>query len=313
MHDNKQKIPVIVISGTNASGKSSLGIELAQKYNGEIISADSRQIFRKFDLCCGKVTGEERNMVPHHMIDICNVGDSFSVSDYQKRVYKLIPEIIGRGRLPFVVGGTGLYIDAITKGYNFADEIIDFEYRKQLEDKTVPELQAMLSDNAICLLKNNNSEFNNKRRLIRAIEKEKNGSSLLVSNHPMYDILQIGVTWPKELLYKRIDRRLAMRIEQGMIDEVRDYLQGGGNPQYLYNLGLEYKYIAWYIEGKYTSLEEFSYEMERAIKYFAKQQIKWFKRNPNIYWIDMTRDYFNESCDLIDDFLKTINYGCKLF
>ncbi len=300
---NKSKIPVIVISGTNASGKSSLGIELAKQYNGEIISADSRQIFRNFDLCCGKVTGEEKAMVPHHMIDICNIGDSFSVSDYQKQVYELIPQIIERGRLPFIVGGTGLYIDSIVKGYDFADETIDSAYRKELDEKSIVELQAMLSETAINYFRDNNSDFNNKRRLIRIIEKEKNGSSLLVNNCPLFDVLQIGITWPKELLHKRIDDRLTMRIQQGMLDEVRDYLKNGGNPEYLYSLGLEYKYIAWYVEGKYSSIDEFSFEMSQAIKRFAKQQIKWFKRNPAIHWVDMTQDYFVESCNLIDGFL----------
>ena len=119
----------------------------------------------------------------------------------------------------------------------------------------------------------------------------------------MFHALQIGVTWPKELLYKRIDERLANRIDQGMIDEVAAYLKSGGNPNYLYSLGLEYKYITWYIDGKYTSIEEFSVEMSRAIKRFAKQQINWFKRNPSIHWVDMTQDYFSESCALIDEFL----------
>lgn len=304
--DNKIKFPVIVISGTNASGKSSLGIELAKKYNGEIISADSRQIFKNFDLCCGKVTAEEKAIVPHHMIDICDIGDNFSVSDYQEKVYELIPQIIGRGKLPFIVGGTGLYIDAVVKGYDFAEETIDFEYRKELEGKTIKELQALLSEDAVELLKNNNSDFNNKRRLIRVIEKEKSGNSLSANNKPLFDVLQIGVTWPKELLHKRIDERLEMRIEKGMLDEVRDYLKNGGKLEYLYSLGLEYKYIAWLVEGKYSSIDEFTVEMSRAIKRFAKQQIKWFKRNPNIHWIDMTKDYFAESCILIDEFLKQV-------
>lgn len=300
----KSKIPLIVISGTNASGKSSLGIELAKRYNGEIISADSRQVFRNFDLCCGKVTMEEKAIVPHHMIDICNIEDLFSVSDYQKQVYALIPQIIERGKLPFIVGGTGLYIDAVVKGYNFENENIDPEFRKSLEEKSISELQSMLSATAVEFLGNNHSDFNNKRRLIRIIEKEKNGRSLSANNNPLFNALQIGVTWPKELLYKRIDERLANRIDQGMIDEVATYLKSGGNPKYLYNLGLEYKYITWYIDGKYASIEEFSLEMSHAIKRFAKQQINWFKRNPSIHWVDMTQDYFSESCDLIDEFLS---------
>lgn len=304
MMSNKIMPPVIVISGTNASGKSSLGIQLAKRFNGEIISADSRQIFKNFDLCCGKVTKEEMSIVPHHMIDICNIGDLFSVSDYQEHVYELIPQIIKRGRLPFIVGGTGLYIDAITKGYDFKDEVIDTKYRKELDTKSISELQAMLSVNAVELLKNNNSDFNNKRRLIRIIEKERNGNPLSVDNRPLFDVLQIGVTWPKELLHKRIDDRLATRINQGMIDEVRNYIMNGKNPEYLYSLGLEYKYIAWYVEGKYSSMDEFISEMSRAIKAFAKQQVKWFKRNSTIHWVDMTQDYFSESCNLIDKFLN---------
>ena len=304
--DNKLKYPVIIISGTNASGKSSLGIELAKKYSGEIISADSRQIFKNFDLCCGKVTDEEKVLVPHHMIDICDIGDDFSVSDYQKKVYELIPQIIERQNLPFIVGGTGLYIDAIVKGYDFTKESIDSEYRKELETKSIKELQEMLSKNAVNLLKNNNSDFNNKRRLIRVIEKEKNGSSLFPNNKPLFDILQIGVTWLKEMLHKRIEERLADRLEKGMLDEVSNYLRDGGKPEYLYSLGLEYKYIAWFIEGKYSSIDEFSVEMSRAIKRFAKQQIKWFKRNSDIHWIDMTQNYFSEACNLIDEFLNCV-------
>lgn len=300
----EKKSPVIVISGTNASGKSSLGIELAKKYNGEIISADSRQVFRNFDLCCGKVSTEEQATIPHHMINVCDIGDNFSVSDYQHQVYKLIPQIIERGKLPFIVGGTGLYIDAITKGYDFSNEAIDTAYRKKLDSMSISELQAMLSDSATALLEKNKSDFNNKRRLVRIIEKERNGSPLSAKNKPLFDVLQIGVTWPQQLLHERIDERLKMRINQGMLDEVGNYLENGGNPQFLYNLGLEYKYIAWYIEGKYSSVEEFSTEMSIAIKRFAKQQIKWFKRNPTICWIDMTQDYFSEACDLIEKFIK---------
>lgn len=299
----EQNIPLIVVSGTNASGKSSLGIRLAEKYNGEIISADSRQIFEGFDLCCGKVTAEERQIVPHHMLDLCPVGTPYSVSDYQKAVYELIPEIAGRGHLPFIVGGTGLYIDAVVKGYNFTEEEIDPEFRRELDAKTTEELQAMLSPDAREMLRDNNSDYNNKRRLIRIIEKESGANPLRTESEPLFDALQIGVTWPKERLAERIDERLKLRIEQGMFDEVRAYLDAGGDPEVLYGLGLEYKHIAWYIEGKYSSQEEFELHMSRAIKQFARRQMKWFKRNTAIHWIDMTGDYYEEACVLIDTFL----------
>ena len=300
---NNDKPKVVVISGTNASGKSSLGIKLALKYGGEIISADSRQIYRGFDLCCGKVNSIERAMVPHHMIDICSIGDSFSVADYQKQVLSLIPEIIERGKIPFIVGGTGLYIDSVVKGYHFEDEISSYSLREELNEKSLSELQHMLSDDAKRFLADNVSDYNNKRRLIRIIEKEKNGIELVNSFSPQLNALQIGVTWPKEILFKRIDDRLKDRIQKGMINEIRDYLEADGNANYLYSLGLEYKYIAWYIENRFDSIDAFSDDMSKAIKRFAKQQIKWFKRNPAIHWIDMTQDYYSESCRLIDYFI----------
>ena len=301
IHD---RIPLIVVAGTNASGKSSLGIELAKKYNGEIISADSRQIFKGFDLCCGKVTEEERTEVPHHMLDVCEVGTPYSVSDYQEAVYRLIPQIAARGHLPFIVGGTGLYIDAVVKGYSFTDEVIDPGFRSELDKKTTQELQDMLSDEARKYLKENNSDYNNKRRLIRIVEKERGDSPLRTESEPRFDALQLGVTWPKEKLHERIDERLSMRLEQGMVGEVSGYLEAGGDPEVLYGLGLEYKHIAWYVEGRYSSMEEFTEDLSRAIKQFARRQMKWFKRNKELNWIDMSGDSIEEASRLIDAFLE---------
>lgn len=297
-------IPLIVITGTNASGKSTLGIQLAQKFNGEIISADSRQIFKGFDLCCGKVSLEERQTVVHHMLDICSVGDKYSVSDYQSQAYELIEKIYNAGKIPFIVGGTGLYIDAVVKGYDFKNEIKTDSNQAELENKSVSDLQRMLSPATYAQLSSNHSDFHNKRRLIRAIIKEKNGISIVPNNHPLKNVLQLGVTWPKEILYKRIDDRLATRIEQGMLSEVEDYLKNGGNPKNLYDLGLEYKYITWFLEGRYKNIDEFSSEMSKAIKRFAKRQMTWFKKNPSIKWIDMTNNPLLESTILIEEFLS---------
>lgn len=300
MEKNLSKI--IVIAGPNASGKSSLGIELAKKYNGEIISADSRQIFCGFDLCCGKVTAEERSIVPHHLLDVANVGDVFTVADYQREVYKAIENIISRGKLPIIVGGTGLYVSSVVYGYNFNNKELNEEYRMNLECKSITELQEMLPDALKTSL--NNSDFNNKRRLIRTLEKIHDGDELSHQNIPRYDALQLGVAWPKEILHKRIDERLTTRIEQGMLDEVRTYLESGGDSIHLYNLGLEYRHIAKYILGEYKTLEEFSEEMARAIKKFAKRQVTWFKKDKNIHWIDMTNNPLEQASLLIDYFLK---------
>ena len=294
---------IVVIAGTNASGKSALGIELARKYGGEIISADSRQIYQGFDLCCGKVTREEREAVPHHLLDVCRIGEPYSVSDYQKEVYSVVPQIIERGRVPFLVGGTGLYISAIVYGYDFREEGADPAFRAELESKSLEELLAMLPAAGIAYLQDKPSDAKNKRRIVRMLERLRNGDDLQPRNQPRFRALQLGVGWEKEILDRRIDERLSLRLEQGMLEEVRQYLDAGGDPEHLYNLGLEYRYIAWYLTGKYPSFEAFREELSRAIKQFAKRQVTWFKRDKSIHWLDMGGDSTAQACQLIDAFL----------
>lgn len=300
-----QKLPkIIVIIGTNASGKSSLGIKLAQQYDGEIISADSRQVYKGFDLCCGKVDETEQRLVKHYMLDICDIGENYSVSDYQQQVYDIIPKILAKNKVPFIVGGTGLYISSLVYGYEFLKEDRDDSYRFELEAKTLQELQSMLPIEGTEILRNNNSDYNNKRRVIRALEKIKYGDKLFSENVSRYDTLQLGITWPKEILDKRIEDRLSLRVEQGMIDEVKQYIEAGNNPDYLLKLGLEYRYITWYVQGKYSSYDEFYDNMARAIKRFAKKQLAWFKRDKSIHWLNMEGEYFVEASSLIDAFLS---------
>ena len=293
MNSNLSKI--IVIAGTNASGKSSLAIDLAKKYGGEIVSADSRQVYRGFDLCSGKVTKEERDQVPHHLLDVCDIEEPYSVADYQKAAYEVIDQILQRGHIPFLVGGTGLYISSVVHGYDFQEETIDPAYRNELEKKSLEELLDMLSEEAKEVLAENNSDRNNKRRLIRLLEKTRNGEKLTAQNSPRYKTLQLGVTWEKSVLHRRIDERLKQRLDQGMIDEVQSYLEAGNSPKYLYRLGLEYRYIADYLDGKYSSFEEFYDHLLQAIKRFAKRQMTWFRRDTAIHWLDMEQKYFDQS------------------
>lgn len=294
---------IVVIAGTNASGKSLLAIELAKKYNGEIISADSRQIYKGFDLCCGKITKREMEGVAHHLLDICDIGESYSVSEYQRDVYSIIPQILDRGHIPFLVGGTGLYISSVVYGYEFKEEIIDLVFRKELEAKSLEELQKMLSPEAVAYLNGNVSDSNNKRRLIRLIERSRNGEELKICNNPKFSVLQLGVTWKKEILGSRIDERLKQRIDQGMIEEVRQYIKAGNPPEYLMNLGLEYRYITRYVTGGYSSFEVFYKDLSQAIKKFAKRQKIWFKRDKTIQWLDMENNGFEQACGLVDSFL----------
>lgn len=294
---------IIVIAGTNASGKSLLAIELAKKYNGEIISADSRQIYKGFDLCCGKTTKKEMEGVAHHLLDICDIGEPYSVSEYQRDVYSIIPQILERGHIPFLVGGTGLYISSVVYGYEFKEEIIDLVFRKELEAKSLEELQKMLSPEAVAYLNGNVSDSNNKRRLIRLIERSRNGEELKICNNPKFSALQLGVTWKKEILGSRIDERLKQRIDQGMIEEVRQYIEAGNPPECLMNLGLEYRYITRYVTGGYSSFAEFYKDLSQAIKKFAKRQKIWFKRDKTIQWLDMENNGFEQACGLVDSFL----------
>lgn len=155
---------IVVIAGTTASGKSALAIDLARKYNGEIVSADSRQVYKGFDLCSGKVTEEERKLVPHHLLDICDIGEKYSVFDYQKAAYDTIAQISERGRVPFLVGGTGLYIASVVQGYVFRQEAFDPDLRRELEAKSLDELWEMLPDDAKARL--NASDKKNRRRII---------------------------------------------------------------------------------------------------------------------------------------------------
>ena len=294
---------IVAISGTNASGKSDVGIKLAQRYNGEIISADSRQVYRDFDLCSGKVTREEREMAPHHLIDVREVGEPFSVAGFQAEAYELIPQILQRRKLPLIVGGTGLYVSAVVHGYNLREERLDPRLREELEGLTVEELWERMPPAGRDYLSANESDAQNKRRLIRVLEKLHSGLPLQPQNEPRYNALQLGVTWPKEILDRRIDQRLSDRIEQGMVSEVERYLNGGGNPDHLYALGLEYRYILWYLTGKYSGLEEFYQELSTAIKQFAKRQLTWFRRDKSIRWLDMEGDYMAQACALVDAFL----------
>lgn len=302
MSNDRPKIVAIV--GTNASGKSAIGIELAKDFDGEIISADSRQVYKGFDLCCGKVTSEEKQIVPHYLLDVRNIGEPFSVSDFQSMAYDVISQIMQRHKLPFIVGGTGLYVSSVVNGYVLQGKTFDAGFREELDKLDLEELYTRLTPEGKAFLANNPSDRQNKRRVIRVIEKTANGDPLYNENAARYNALQIGVTWPKEILHKRIDERLATRIEQGMIDEIKSYLDDGGNVDYLYNLGLEYRHILWYLTGKYQSIEEFKIEMSQAIKRFAKRQMTWFKRDKTIHWLDMSSDYLGEARSLIAEFLE---------
>ncbi len=288
-----------MIEGTNASGKSGLGVELARSFGGEIVSADSRQVFRGYDLGSGKITPEEMQGVPHHLIDICDSNEFFSVHDYQRLAYRAIDDIIDRGRLPFIVGGTGLYVAAVTEGYVMSDRPPDLAYRAELEKLSTPELYGMLIKAAPTA----SVDARNRNRVMRMLEKIHDGDDFVPHNVPRYDCLKLGVSWPREILKARIDERLQRRMDQGMVDEVRHLLDGGASVEFMLKLGLEYRFITRYIIGEYASEAEMCSELSLAIKRFAKRQMIWFRRDRNIHWLDMANQPQAEAETLIRAFL----------
>ena len=295
---NKPKVVAVV--GTNASGKSALGVRLARAFDGEIISADSRQVFRGLDLGSGKITAGEMQGVPHHLIDVRQPGEFFSMADFQKMSYEKIDEIRARGHLPMIVGGTGLYVDSVLDGYLLSDKEPDLAYRAELEKLTTPMLYAKL----ILLVPDVQVERNNRNRVMRMLERIHDGDDAVPAKQARYDSLRLGVSWPRDVLGKRIDERIDMRLEQGMIEEVQRLMDEGASTEFLLGLGLEYRFITQYLIGEIPDKDDMLTQLAHAIKKFAKRQMTWFRRNPDIVWLDMQGDAYAQACEEIGKFLK---------
>ena len=302
----EKKPKIIAVVGPTSSGKTSLAVKLAKTFDGEIVSADSRQVYKGMDIGTGKdldeyvfakaQNGKNAEEIPYHLIDVCEPTEQFSLAEFQKQAYQAIDDIIDRGKLPILAGGTGLYAQAIIDGYDLTDVKPDEKLRKKLEKKSLEKLQKMIKKQNIGL---NNSDFNNKRRLIRIIEKNKN-LKLKTKNSPKYDCLTLGLSFPKKELDKRIDNRLKYRIEkQGMIEEVKRLIRQGVSYERLDDFGLEYKYVAKHLKGELT-LDEMTKKLAIASHQFAKRQMTWFKRDKKINWIKN----FNEAQKLTKSFLK---------
>ena len=289
---------LIVIEGTNASGKSALGVELASRFSGEIVSADSRQVFERLDLGSGKITPEEMRGVPHHLLNVRKPGEFFSMADFQRLSYEAIDGIIARGNVPFLVGGTGLYVDAVADGYVLSEKATDLDLRAELETYDTPALYEMLKEK----LPDTDVDPKNRHRVMRLLEKLAAGDVAPGTKSPRYSLLKLGVTWSREILKQRIDERLERRLQQGMVDEVKSMLDDGVSEEFLVKLGLEYKYLTWYLTGK-IGYEQMVEELGNAIKRFAKRQMTWFRRDPRIIWLDMNEDPVSRASALITDFL----------
>lgn len=290
---------LIVIAGTNASGKSGLGVELALRFGGEIVSADSRQVFRGLELGSGKIAPGEMKGVPHHLIDVCEPGDFFSMHDFQRLAYDAIDGIVARGRPPFLVGGTGLYIASVTEGYVMSDSAPDLQYREYLETFETPRLYEML----VQAVPDVQVEPKNRNRVMRLLEKLHAGDDHIPRSQPRYECLKLGVTWDRETLRARIDERLQRRLDAGMIEEVQGLIDRGVSTQFLMKLGLEYRFITQYLTGEIPNREDMVAQLGNAIRKFAKRQMTWFRRDGEILWLDMAADPIRQASEAIERFL----------
>lgn len=290
---------LIVIEGTNASGKSGLGVRLAGRFGGEVISADSRQVYTGLDLGSGKITAQEMQGVPHHLLDVVEPGQFFSMADFQTLAYRAIDDILARGKLPFLVGGTGLYVDAVADGYLLSEKPTDLMLRQHLETYDTPELYNLLKQK----LPDTDIDPHNRHRVMRALERLEADDYRPAGKSPRYEVLKLGVTWEREVLKQRIDERLDRRLQAGMVDEVRNLMENGVSTEFLMKLGLEYRYLTRYLLGE-TDYAQMKEELGNAIKKFAKRQMTWFRRDARIHWLDMTADPETEACTLIEAFLE---------
>ena len=300
---------LVVILGTNASGKSDLGIRLASHFGGEVVSADSRQVYRGLDLGSGKITPAQAASVKHHLIDVADVSEYFSLAQYQRDAYRAIDSIAACGGRPFLVGGTGLFLSAIVEGYQLVDVPPNDPLRAELESlplaQLVERLERVDPDGARRI------DQRNPRRIIRAIEIAcaGHGHSAAHRRSPRYHCLQLGLTWPRPVLEERIDKRLRERLASGMIEEVAGLRTRGVSDLRLEKLGLEYRYISRYLRGELGTLDDLQLQLGTAIRQFAKDQLTWFKRDSRILWLDPFGDIFQEARDRIEEWWRDPSAG----
>lgn len=284
-----QPLPdLIVVLGPTASGKSALGIALAQRFHGEIVSADSRQVYRGLDIGTAKVTPEERALIPHHLLDVADPHEIYTVSQFQQQAIAAINDILARGRQPFLVGGSPHYIQTVVDHLDIPHVPPRPELRAQLAAYPLAELVAQLQE--LDPQSATTIDRNNPRRVIRALEvclvTGRPYSQQRAVAAPLYRSLLLGTAWPRDILYRRIDARVDERMQQGMVQEVRDLLQLGVSHERLEALGLEYRYISRLLRGEFVDEDEMVQRLKYAIHDFTRRQLTWFRRDKRIVWVE---------------------------
>ena len=308
------KQPLIVLTGPTAVGKTSLSISLAKAVNGEIISADSMQVYKKMDIGSAKIRSEEMQGIPHYLVDVLEPEEEFHIVKFQQMAKKAMEDIYSRGKIPILVGGTGFYIQAVTKDIDFTEAQQENDYRKELEalaeEKGGEHLHEMLrkvdpvSADAI--------HAHNVKRVIRALEfYNQNGSPISAHNEEQkqhespYNLAYFVLNMPRELLYERIDLRVDQMMKEGLLEEVSRLKEEGCHRGMVSMQGLGYKEILAYLDGEYP-LEEAVRVLKRDTRHFAKRQLTWFRREQELTWVN--KDQFSYQEDQILDYMLEI---CK--
>lgn len=311
--DNNKKIPLVAVAGPTASGKTALGVELAKKYNGEIVSADSMQIYKYMDIATAKPTEEEMQGIPHHLIGFLPPDQAFSVADYVALAKEKILEIHNRGKLPIIVGGTGLYISSLLNNIEFSQSTADEKLRSELSeiavnqgaDKLLEILSEFDAESAERL-----SSQKNIKRIIRAIEIYKTTGVTMTESleksrltQAPYSDVRIGLKAnDRQFLYDRINKRVDIMLESGLIEETKSIM--ALNLGKTAKMAIGYKELIPYLEGRIT-LEEAVEKLKMETRRYAKRQLTWFRRDEKISWIDIDlsskEDIIKTACKIIDD------------
>lgn len=297
------KRPLIVLTGPTAVGKTSLSISLAKAVNGEIISADSMQVYKKMDIGSAKIRPEEMQGVKHYLVDILEPEEEFHIVKFQELAKAALEEIYAKGKIPILVGGTGFYIQAVTRDIDFTQAEQETSYREELEqfakEKGAEYLHEKLRE--VDSKSAENIHANNVKRVIRALEfYHQNGTPISEHNEEQkqqtspYNLAYFVLTAPREILYERIDRRVDQMMEEGLLEEVKSLRERGCHRGMVSMQGLGYKEILAYLEGEYP-LEEAVRILKRDTRHFAKRQLTWFRREQDVIWVDKEQFHWNEA------------------
>lgn len=288
---------IIVITGPTAVGKTKLSIELAKKYNGEIINADAVQVYKGLDIGSAKVTEEEKENIPHHLFDIKDVNEEYTIYHYQKDCRKKIKEILDRGNTAILVGGTGLYIKAALYDYKLTEEKETNTYNNLTTEELYNELLELDKDIVI--------DKNNRRRLIRAINYYKENNKSInnnVTNKLLYDCIFIGLTTDRKVLYDKINTRVDIMMKEGLLNEVKDFYEKGIRTKPLLN-AIGYREIYSYFDGN-ISLEEAVNKIKQNSRHYAKRQYTFFNHQLPVVWFETDYNNFNNTVEEVIDYIE---------